>query len=116
MSALFWKVCDYFDDDRKISQAETLNLVGTLFFICIDQTMANMLGTITIFCDERPVFLREQANAMYGILPYYLTKTLFDLPMNRRISKYESQSLSRGFPGISIASCGRTRDREVNVR
>jgi len=44
--------------------------------------MMSMMGTITVFCDERPVFLREQANAMYGIIPYYLTKTLFDLPVS----------------------------------
>jgi len=29
---------------------------------------------------ERGLFLREQANRMYGVLPYYLTKSFVELP------------------------------------
>jgi hypothetical protein len=29
---------------------------------------------------ERPVFLREQANNLYTILPYFLTKNAIELP------------------------------------
>jgi hypothetical protein len=33
-----------------------------LFFIAVNQTMMNLMGTILTFQEERPVFLREQAN------------------------------------------------------
>jgi hypothetical protein len=29
---------------------------------------------------ERPVFLREQANKMYGVFPYYFAKMLIEIP------------------------------------
>ena len=32
------------------------------------------------FQTERPVFLREQANKMYDVVPYYLSKILSELP------------------------------------
>ena len=37
--------------------------------------------TVGVFQIERPIFLREQANMMYGILPYYLTKLMIDIPL-----------------------------------
>ena len=40
---------------------------------------AYMMTGLT-FQVERPVFLREQANKMYGVLPYYLAKILSELP------------------------------------
>ncbi len=39
-----------------------------------------MMATIIIFQDERPVFLREQANKMYYVTPYYMSKVVMDLP------------------------------------
>lgn len=32
------------------------------------------------FQTERPVFLREQANKMYGVVPYFFAKILAELP------------------------------------
>jgi hypothetical protein len=36
--------------------------------------MGNLFNIILIFQNERPVFLREQANQMYSIRAYYLAK------------------------------------------
>lgn len=81
MAALFWGVGDYFNEDGVATQVAVFDLVGSIFFVCVNQTMMNMMGTVTIFCNERPVFLREQANAMYGVVPYYMTKTLVEMPI-----------------------------------
>lgn len=33
------------------------------------------------FTSERPVFIREKASNMYGIMPYFLSKTLIEVPV-----------------------------------
>ena len=48
---VFWNLND--------SKTGIWNKVGCLFFIMIFQTMMNVMGTVLIFSDERPVFLRE---------------------------------------------------------
>lgn len=56
------------------------NLTGAMFFISIGSFMPAYMITGMTFQNERPVFLREQANKMYGVVPYYLAKTLTDIP------------------------------------
>jgi len=43
--------------------------------------MGNMFNAILVFQGERAVFLREQANKMYSVFPYFMAKTLMDTPM-----------------------------------
>lgn len=43
--------------------------------------MGNMFNAILVFQAERPVFLREQANKMYSVFPYFMAKTLMDTPI-----------------------------------
>lgn len=57
------------------------NLAGASFFICTNMLMMAFMGTIGLFQGERPVFLREQANSMYGVFAYFNAKTLAELPM-----------------------------------
>lgn len=71
---------DYITDAGYVDQSGMFDMVGALFFVCVNQTMMNMMGVVTVFCDERPVFLREQANKMYGVLPYFMSKALIDMP------------------------------------
>lgn len=52
-----------------------------MYFVIINQFMMNMFNTLMVFQLERPVFLREQANKMYGVLPYFLAKNITDLPV-----------------------------------
>lgn len=56
------------------------NSVGALFFMAVSTFMNNYFGVILVFQSERPVFLREQANKMYGVFPYYMSKMLIELP------------------------------------
>jgi len=39
------------------------------------------MGTILVFQGERPVFLREQSNHMYGTTAYYLSKVVGEMPL-----------------------------------
>lgn len=39
-----------------------------------------MMSSLLTFQIERPIFLREQANKMYAIIPYYVAKILIDAP------------------------------------
>ena len=40
------------------------------------------MGTVLVFQNERPVFLREQANQLYDIKPYFATKNILELPVS----------------------------------
>ena len=52
-----------------------------MFFTCIVTFMAPFMMTIVTFQTERPVFLREQANKMYDVVPYYFAKTIAEIPV-----------------------------------
>lgn len=54
---------------------------GVLFFICNTTMMTAIMGVLNSFGTERGTVLREQANGMYGMLPYFLSRVLCDLPM-----------------------------------
>lgn len=48
-----------------------MELYGGLFFVGTNVFMGNLMNTILVFQRERPVFLREQANKMYSVGPYF---------------------------------------------
>lgn len=58
-----------------------MSLIGSCFFICVDIAMENIMNTVLAFNSERPVFLREQANHMYGVTSYYVARILVDTPI-----------------------------------
>ena len=58
-----------------------MELFGAFFFAAVNFFMGNLFNAILVFQAERPVFLREQANKMYSVLPYFMAKTLMDTPM-----------------------------------
>ena len=70
--SIFWK---------QESLMEARSLISGLFFVCIACIFGNMMPTILTFQIERPVFLREQANRMYDVVPYYLAKLMIDIPV-----------------------------------
>lgn len=70
--ALFWGQDSYM---------EARSLIGGLFFISVSMIFGNMMPTILTFQIERPVFLREQANRMYNVVPYYFAKVFIDVPI-----------------------------------
>jgi len=58
-----------------------MQLFGGLFFVTTNMFMGNFFNSVLVFQSERPVFLREQANHMYRVFPYYISKLTADTPM-----------------------------------
>lgn len=56
-------------------------MFGGLFFLTTNMFMGNFFNAILVFQAERPVFLREQANKMYRVFPYYMSKLIVDTPI-----------------------------------
>ena len=80
MDILFW-------DKRGYDKGNVNDKNGAYFFICNSQLMLSIQSVlltcillITVVPLERGLFLREQANRMYGVLPYYLTKSFVEVP------------------------------------
>jgi hypothetical protein len=53
-------------------------MTGCIFIVITNTFMGIFFGTVNVFQVERPVFLREQANQMYGLFPYFLTKNMIE--------------------------------------
>ena len=58
-----------------------MEMFGGLYFMTMNAFMGNFFNAILLFQAERPVFLREQANKMYRVLPYYISKLIVDTPV-----------------------------------
>jgi len=54
---------------------------GVLFMSMLIMMFQNTTGVALLFPEERNVFIREQGNRMYGILPYFVSKCLCQLPV-----------------------------------
>lgn len=54
---------------------------GLFFFVNLNQFMLAYMSTLTIFNGERVVIVREQANQMYDIIPYYFARTIVETPL-----------------------------------
>lgn len=71
---LFWKI-------PRSNFAELTGYIGFVFYCVSIQLFVGILGTILVYIEERPLFLREQAGRLFGVLPYYLAKDLIELPI-----------------------------------
>jgi hypothetical protein len=58
-----------------------MGLAGFIFHSAINTVMTHLMGNLLAFQDERPVFLREQANKMYHVFPYYAAKMILEIPV-----------------------------------
>jgi len=71
--SIFWNM--------QYDQKGVQNRAGFLFFFTVNNFMTIIFGTVLSFPLERGVFLREHANKLYGVLPYYLSKNLTETPI-----------------------------------
>ena len=69
-----------FPNLQEISYVVVRNKCGAIFFVIMSTFMSAMQNVLLTFPDERALFLREQSNKMYGVLSYYITKTLVEIP------------------------------------
>lgn len=68
--------------DLGVSQSSIQDRVGLLFFVIINASFGQLFGTINSFPPEKAVFCREYSSGFYSTLPYYLGKTIAELPFN----------------------------------
>ncbi|CAK0904346.1 unnamed protein product [Prorocentrum cordatum] len=54
---------------------------GTLVSLSISSMMGSAQPILLSFPSERPVFLREYASQQYSVLPYFVAKTLVEMPV-----------------------------------
>ncbi len=71
--SIFWNM--------QYDQKGLQNRAGFIFFFTVNNFMTIIFGTVLSFPLERGVFLREHANKLYGVLPYYLSKNLTESPI-----------------------------------
>ena len=56
-------------------------MAGASYFIGSNSLLTAFTGTIGLFQQERPIFLRDQANQMYSVSAYFNAKTLTEIPI-----------------------------------
>jgi len=56
------------------------NVNGICFLFVTNLTFPYVFGSVSVFCEELPVFMREHLSAVYRVDVYYITKTLAELP------------------------------------
>ena len=52
-----------------------------MFFLCIAQLSLYEFATVMEFQKERSVFIREKTGKLYGVLAYYFSKLVIELPL-----------------------------------
>lgn len=71
---IFFQVGDTTQDDWDLQTH-----MGGLTMVGINCMFGSVQPAILTFPSERPVFLREYASRMYGVIPYFLSKTIAEL-------------------------------------
>lgn len=69
----------YFDQGDNAQSVQ--NRMGALFFLCLNNGFSGVNSVSLIFPMERPVFLREVNNNMYGVGAYFWAKVITEFPM-----------------------------------
>eukprot|EP00466_Bigelowiella_natans_P002165 jgi/Bigna1/144919/aug1.93_g19627 len=59
-----------------VKNCDRKSINGALFFLMVNQGLAFMISTVNTFPKELVVFRREYSSGIYGIIPYYLSKSL----------------------------------------
>lgn len=63
------------------SYLESKSLISSLFFVIFVMILTNLFPSVLTFQNERPVYLREEANKLYTVIPYYFSKFIIELPV-----------------------------------
>ena len=63
------------------AKAQIQDRNGSLFISSFSQVLLPIIGTLALFSLERPVILREVSSGYYGILAYYLSKMMIEIPL-----------------------------------
>lgn len=66
---------------NKTGFALTQDRVNVLFFLCTNEFFSSTGNAVFLFSFERGVFLREYRNGYYSLLPYFVSKSLLEIPL-----------------------------------
>jgi hypothetical protein len=58
-----------------------LDRKGVLYFIAAGVITSNLQSSLQMFVQEKPKFYKEQSTKMYGVAPFFLSKTLIEIPI-----------------------------------
>ncbi|KAG2442858.1 hypothetical protein HXX76_002937 [Chlamydomonas incerta] len=53
---------------------------GSLFFLVVEGLFGSVMGILTVFGSEKPVFQREFGTRLYGLPAYFISRWLVELP------------------------------------
>ena len=70
----------FYGVDEPYNKVELQDMLGFGFMLIAGQFFFWTAGTLLAFQLERPVFLREQANKMYDVKPYFFAKNILEAP------------------------------------
>lgn len=57
-------------------------IAGYLFFISLDILFQSMMPLALVFPQERSVFLKEENSKMYGVISYFISRNIVDIPFS----------------------------------
>lgn len=67
--------------DLGYGRTQVENRKGLLFFITVNVVMFGAIANCVTFPVERPLFLKDYKEKLYGVVPYYLSKLVAELPV-----------------------------------
>lgn len=70
----------YYDTDSKAVPVQIQDRNGALYFVVVSQFMGASMGFVSVFSQEKAVFLREYGAGYYSIVPYFFSKILVEVP------------------------------------
>ena len=71
----------YYGVDNAYDKKDIQNMIGYGFLLVLGQLFFFAAASVLLFQNERPVFLREQANQLYDIKPYFASKNVLEIPL-----------------------------------
>jgi len=72
----------YFKLGNRMDQGAVQSVNGCLFFLMVNQALANIIPVIQTFTQELHVFHRENFADICDVVPYYVSKYLANLPVD----------------------------------
>ncbi len=72
-------ICLYYNKGR--DDKDALQVLNSMFFVCIAQITLYMAATLMEFQIERTIFIREVASNMFNVLPFFISKIIVEMPI-----------------------------------
>ena len=67
--------------DLGYGRTQVVNRKGLLYFITTNIVMTGALANCLTFPIERPIMIKDYKEGLYGVVPYFLSKIIAELPM-----------------------------------